>query len=222
VKLTIRVPRDVGEGTRYAIVKVTGDPVPGEGGNVGAAVALGVTTLVEIANTSRTRAGVIQDLAVGETPPGAPIGLSARLRNTGNTHYGAPPFVVHASAQLRNGGGTMLATTRSILEGNSVVPTFERDFDLSLAPIQALAPGRYQVDVEVRLDDGTVLDRATAYFDLADGAVLPAVDTHPGDQGPPPLLIALLGALAGMAGLLVLLTPRLRSRRQASRKTSSG
>lgn len=213
IKVTIRVPRDAGEGARYALLQVSGTPVPGEG-NVAVGVALGVSAIITLADTSQTRIGVIEDLAIASAPPGQPLPVTAVLKNTGNTHFGAQPIGMYAAATLRNANGAEIATNRTALTGNSIIPTFGRAVELSLAPGQPLAPGRYQVEMEVGFDDGTVLDRATTDLEIPGGAVLPATG-GPSSEDLPLLLAGLLGALAAALVLITIFGTRRLHRRTA-------
>jgi hypothetical protein len=172
ITITIRVPKDAGEGTRYAILQINGKPSSGDG-NVGVGVTLGLSVLVTIANTSLYRTAELDGLAV-ELPLGAPLALSAVLKNTGDTHFGSPPYAVTTAATVQPIGASTLATARSTMTGNSVVPTFGRRVDLSLKPVSPLADGRYHVEMESRMQDGTLLARAALDFQVSNNAIAEA------------------------------------------------
>lgn len=213
VTVTVSVPAGAGDGDRYALLKINGQPLPGSG-NVGIGVALGVSVLVTLPDTSQTRTGSIKDLIVGSAIPGQPVSLTGLIQNTGNSHYGAVPNAVYQTATLRSQSGEQLATATETLSGNSIIPTLGRRFDLALAPGQALAAGRYQVDVEVGLEDGTVLDQATANLEVPGGAVLPVTGGPSEDQLA--ILPSLLGAAMGVLLLLLYLRRRKPRQRTAS------
>ena len=223
VTVKVAIPRDVGDGARYAILKVTGIPATGSE-NVGIGVELGVTTLVTLASTTQTHKGSIAGLAVDQSTPGQ-IGVTGTVMNGGNSHFGAAPDQVYTLATLhRADGGGVVASDRTTLTGNSTVPTFGRSFTVPLKPAHALADGRYHLEVEAGLQDGTVLDRAALDFDLAGGAVLGATGVP--SQGPPAtpgassdgLTLILSGVLVGVLGVLILLG-LLRGRRTMRRRT---
>lgn len=200
VKITIALPGDAKDGERFGLLKVNGQPLPGSG-NVGIGVALGVAVLVTIPGATETRSGSIGDLAVGSVTAGQTIAVTGTVANTGNTHYGAPPSQVYQKATLKNQAGDTLATTSGTFTGNSIVPTFKRAFQLSLAPGAPLGPGKYTVDVEVGLKDGPVLDTKTVSLDGPGGAVLGT--TQPGTGSSQDLLLLLLAAGLGVAGVVI-------------------
>jgi hypothetical protein len=204
IALTISLPEGPAEGERYALLKVTGIPASGDG-NVGIGVALGVSVLINMPNSATSIAGSIADLAVAEVIPGEPVSVTGLVENTGNMHYGAPPNGVYQVATLRNANGEALATSRETLTGNSIVPTFGRRFELAIDPGQPLTPGAYSVDVEVGLEDGTVLDTATTEVTAA-GVNPVQPGAVPGDLMPF-VLAGMLGAAVAVL-LLVVLGPR--------------
>lgn len=209
VAVTVTVPKDAGEGTRYAILEITGMPVSGDE-NVGIGVELGVSSLVSLDTTKQTRSGAVQDLAVGKVVPGQPLAVTGTLTNTGNSHYGAVPDQVSASATLEDANGDVLGTGKVTLSGNSIVPTFGRQFSLSVTPSRPLSDGSYHLEVQAGLQDGTVLDRAGLDFQVASGSVLGATGVPvqtlttnggPSDSAPVLLLGVMLGVCMGVLGL---------------------
>jgi hypothetical protein len=207
IALTISLPEGPADGERYALLKVTGIPAAGDG-NVGIGVALGVSVLVNVPGSPTSIAGSITDLTVPEIIPGEPVSVAGLVENTGNMHYGAPPNGVYQVATLRNAKGEALATSRETLGGNSIVPTFGRRFALTIDPGQQLTPGEYSVDVEVGLEDGTVLDAATATVTAAGANPVPPATAGPADDLLPFIAAGLLGAAVALIVLLVVLLPR--------------
>lgn len=199
VNVTVKLPPDAKDGAHYALLRVNGQPSAGDG-NVGIGVALGVSVLVTTPGATATLKGALEDVSVGELVPGQPVTVTATVANTGDAHYGAVPNQVYQSAVLRNADGAALASARQTQSGNSIIPTFGRAFELSLEPAQPLGPGTYTVDVEVGLEDGTVLDKETATLGTPQGSVLPAT-AGPTDDSSQLLQVVLLGA--GLAALLI-------------------
>src|SRR5262245_26460152 len=65
LNVTITVPPDAGAGTRYSILTITGTPSsPAASANVGFGVELGVSTIIQIADTAQTKTGEIRDISV--------------------------------------------------------------------------------------------------------------------------------------------------------------
>lgn len=221
VTVGVVVPQNVGAGTRYAIITITGLPAgPTGSANVGFGVELGVSTIVQIAGTPQDRTGAIRDISVGQTLPGQQLPLKVTFLNTGNTHYGAVPNELVTTATLQDATGAELATAKANGNQTSVIPTFSRVIPLPMTPSRPLVDGgKYHVEVGVGLKDGTVLDRKAIDFTWSGGQVLeatgaptPAGTTGGGSSGDTGLIIvaALVGAAA--VAVLVLVIPRLRRR----------
>ena len=220
VTVTIAVPRDAGQGTRYAIVSISGHPA-GASQNVGIAVTLGLSIVVALDGTQQTHEGLIADLAARQTP-GQPLDVTATLVNTGDSHYGAAPYQVDAIATLLDWSGKTLASAKTSLTGNSVVPSFARAVDVTFPPAAPLGDGHYHLELDAVLRDGTVLDRKRIELDAAGGvfaasgspepAPAVAVPATGGDSG---IVIGVLGALVGAGVAVALLAPRRRARSKA-------
>jgi len=206
ITVSVSVPRDAGAGTRYALIRITGTPGTGDQ-NVGLGVELGVPALISLANTTASHLGSVEGLTV-DAAGGQPLVVDGQIRNTGNTHYGAAPNQVNADATLFDASNKQIAEGRTVLTGNSIVPTFSRDFKVSLAATKNLAAGHYRVQVTAKLQDGTLLGTAALAFDISGGAVegatyTPAQDsTQNGGSDGSLLIVALLGGVIGGALLM--------------------
>ena len=174
VTVTITVPANVGDGTRYSLLTITGLPAgAGASSNVGFGVELGVSTIVQIAGTPQTKTGEIHDISVGKPLPGQPLPVTVDFLNTGNVHYGAIPDELVTTSTLQDAAGTLLATASANGNQLSVIPTFSRDVALTMTPSTALVDGaKYHLEVGVGLKDGTVLDRKALDFTWSGGRVL--------------------------------------------------
>jgi hypothetical protein len=218
VQVKLNVPVSAGDGTRYAVLKVTGVPVAGSE-NVGIGLSLGVTSLIQMAKTVQTRSGKIQDLAVTKPTTGEPLAATGTLRNLGNSHFGAVPNQVVTYASIQDSKGETIATSKATMAGNSLVPTFGRQFSVPLQADRPMVDGRYHLEVESRLQDGTVLDRAALDFDITSGAVagetaVPSVgQPAAGGGGSSTALLVLVGVLLGLAVAVLLFGVLLRRRR---------
>lgn len=223
VAVKIAIPQDAGEGSRYAILTITGMPVtPSGSANVGIGVELGVSTIVQLAGTAQTRTGEIDGINLDKSLPGKPLPVTVSFKNTGNTHFGAIPDELEASATLQDASGTELATASASGNQLSVLPGYDRELPLSMTPSKALVDGAtYHVEVGVGLKDGTVLDRKAIDFTWSGGAVFsptaapiqqPPVSSVPA-SGPDSMMLALAGLL-GAALLAALAVVAVRRRRR--------
>jgi hypothetical protein len=216
--VNIAVPADVGDGTRYAVVTITGQPAtasPSASANVGFAVELGASAIVQISGTTQNRVGTIKTISVGQALPGQPLPVSVSFLNTGDTHYGAQPDELQTTGTLQDATGAVLATSSADGNNLSVIPTFSRDIALPMTPAKPLVDGeKYHIEVGVGLKDGTVLDRKTLDFTWSGGQAVggaPApVQTASNDTG---LIIAGVALGAAAVILLLVLLPRLLKRR---------
>jgi hypothetical protein len=226
VKVTVTVPSDALDGTRYAILKVTSMPVSGTE-NVGFGTELGVSSLVTLTNTSQTHTGSIKDLAVGKPVSGKPLIVTGMIMNTGNSHYGAAPNQVNATATLTRANGDAVASGKTVLSGNSIVPTFGRDFSIPLTTGAGLSDGKYHLAVMAVLQDGTALDQASFDFTISGGEVVLGATSAPAntpagsgtsDSG---ILALVFGALVLALLMIVLLSALVRRRRRLNRPVAS-
>jgi hypothetical protein len=210
VTVTVSLPADAADGERFALLKVDGKPVAGSG-NVGIGVALGVGVLIELPDTAQTLTGTIEDLTATSAAPGQPVTVAGTIQNTGNTHYGAPPASVYHVATIRDQNGTAVGEARGTLTGNSIVPTYQRQFELVVTPTQVLPAGAYTVEVEVGLEDGTVLDTATADLIMPGGAVA-GVTGGPPSEAVPAITLLLAAAVGILLAVVIVLGVRSRRR----------
>jgi hypothetical protein len=225
VKVTVNVPGDAVDGTRYAILKVTSMPVSGTE-NVGFGTELGVSSLITLTNTNQTHTGSIKNLAVGKPVSGKPLNVTGMIMNTGNSHYGAAPNQVNASATLTRANGDAVASGKTVLSGNSIVPTFGRNFSIPLTAGAGLSDGKYHLAAAAALQDGTVLDQKSIDFTIAGGEVVLGATSAPTTNAPGSsgnsdsgVLILFLGFLA--AALLVIVVLSVLASRRRNRPAAS-
>jgi hypothetical protein len=221
VDVSIAVPADAGDGTRYAILSITGlPPSPTGSANVAFGVELGVSVIVQIADTPQVKTGSIQSIDVGKSLPGQALPVSVDLLNTGNTHYGAIPNELVATATLQDASGAELAKATANGTEVSVLPGFVRAMSLAMTPSKAMVDGAsYHLEAGVGLKDGSIFDRKAIDFTWSGGEVLSP--TSAPIQTPPaaspsqtnPAVIVLAAALgAALVAVLFLVLPRLRRR----------
>jgi hypothetical protein len=225
VDVSVVVPADAGEGTRYAIVSITGMPhTPTGSANVGFGVELGVSTILKIANTPQTKTGEIKSIDVGKSLPGQVLPVNVSFLNTGNTHYGAIPNELLSTATLQDASGTELGSATANGNAMSVLPGFVRAVNLAMTPSKPLVDGaRYHLEAGVGLKDGTIFDRKAIDFTWSGGEILkpstaplqmPPVAASSGTDAGMIALAAGLGAAAVL--LLIFIVSRLRRRSKGS------
>ena len=150
-----------------------------------------------------------------------------RLQNTGNTHYGMPPFLITTKASLQGPSGAVVATGTAQVTGASVIPTFRRKVSLDINPLTALADGTYHLELEADLPGGQILDQAALDFKLAGGAVGGATEAPatgpqtPGGQTADTGALVLSALLGGVLMTFVLLLLFLGRRRLAKARSGT-
>jgi hypothetical protein len=209
VTVSIDVPDNVGSGGRYAVIYTHSKPA-GQG-NVGIASAIGTTIVLTVSDTELKRAGSITDFSVAEIASGEPVGITATIENTGNYHYKA-----QAKALLKDESGIELSTASTPITGCSIIPTYSYEFEASLAPDQELKSGTYYVDLEMALEDGTVLDSETKSFEITGTYVPPGVVAGGISTLPTTNWVLIIGGFAGGCILTALVLWLLMRRKLAS------
>lgn len=149
VIMTGRIPEDVGDGGRYALIDIRGSPPGGPG--IGIAVGIAVPILLTIKDTELIHIGEI--IEVNETKNDLGVDVSVIFKNTENHHFKAK-----ANAALEDSTGKVVAEAMTPPSLNSIIPPNSKKFELNLVPGAELEPGTYNLAVRVTLNDGTVLD----------------------------------------------------------------
>jgi hypothetical protein len=155
VKATIAVPRDVGDGGRYAMITIRNAPL-GNGTTL-IVTSISVPVLVTIPGSAISHTGTITDVTVSDVVPGQPIKIITSLKNTGNHHY-----KVIDNVSVTDSSGAVVTTAGTDVSINSIMPTFTQNYIVNLDT--PLPPGTYTASSKVSSDDGTILDTKTASF----------------------------------------------------------
>ncbi|MBN1323363.1 MAG: hypothetical protein JW986_05095 [Methanotrichaceae archaeon] len=144
------IPFDACPGTFIAAVQFKTIPVDNGAVAIASAVNVPIKLIVKSCNLSIT--GEIADINItGPEPTGNAIEVSFILNNIGNANY----FPI-ANATLKDDLGNVLAT-ELVEASNTLLPTYSRQFNLSLRPDGELGPGRYSVNVSAMTEDGIFL-----------------------------------------------------------------
>jgi hypothetical protein len=177
ITATIALPKNIGEGGRYAIISLHN--APSAGGTTAYITAISIPVIITIAKSTIRENGSISGIRVGEIVSGQPVRITTSLENTGNIHY----YQTKNTVTLSDSGGNLLGTADTEPSTYAIIPTCTVDYAVTLD--KSLAPGTYGVKSEVRLGDGTLLDSKTTSF-LVNGSSLapPQVSSTPQVPGP--------------------------------------
>jgi hypothetical protein len=178
INANITLPKNVGEGGRYAIIYL--HALPGQGKSYTTAVM--VPVLITDSGTSLVESGSITKLDVSDVIIGQPITITTSLKNTGNYHYYRTVnevIVTDANGKIVADNSTP-ASAYAIIPGNTVGFTIQPD-------LKNLPLGTYTVNSKVLLEDGRVLDNKTTTFAVKTNYVPPPTESSikltPGSAG---------------------------------------
>lgn len=157
VNVTINVPAGVGDGGRYAAIRVYAAPAGGEG--VKSTTGFTVPVLLTVQGSDLIHTGRITGLAASAVYPDEPCRILTTFKNTGNHHYKVKGEVTVCGADDRE-----LAVIDIPLTPSAIIPTMSVALGADFLPAGGLVPGSYKARSRIMLEDGTVLDQAAHEF----------------------------------------------------------
>jgi|WetSurMetagenome_2_1015567.scaffolds.fasta_scaffold02485_6 hypothetical protein len=166
---TIRVPANVGDGGRYAIIHIH----PASAGNqqTGFATAIIVPVMLTVKDSKLIETGIITGVDVGEIVAGKPITVSTTLKNTGNHHY----YGVVNQVAVTDPAGKSVATVIANALPNAVIPGQSVTF---VAPVsKPLSVGVYTVKSTMMLESGTVLGTSSTSIAVKEAYIPPFTES---------------------------------------------
>jgi hypothetical protein len=166
VDITITAPQDLGTDTRYAVIYISSQPLPGSEG-VSSILANTVPVVITPkGNPVFTRTGKITDFKITPVEAGKPIQAVVTVQNTGNRHY-----KVQGTITINDNSGKQVAVLPLSPTSNSIFPTFSQELSASFSALdqnQGLAAGTYKAKADVvNLDDNSAIDSAETQFEIS-------------------------------------------------------
>jgi hypothetical protein len=168
---TIRVPQDVGEGGRYAIIHIHPAVKTGVGGQTAYATAILVPVLLTVQNTKLVETGTITEISVGDIVAGRPITVASTLKNTGNHHY----YGAINQITVTDAAGKTVGTAKADPASNAMIPGQMVRFDTPVST--PLAVGTYTVKSDMLLESGVVLDSKSTSITVKEAYIPPFQQT---------------------------------------------
>jgi hypothetical protein len=166
---TIRVPRDVGDGGRYAVILI--HPTAAGTGQAAFATAVLVPVMLTVEGSNLVETGEITAVTVGDVIAGKPVVVSTTLENTGNHHY----YGTINQVSIRDAAGKEIGSAKTEPFSRAIIPTSSVRFD---TPLTAGLPlGTYTVVSRMTLEDGTLLDEESTTFTVKEEYVPPFAET---------------------------------------------
>ena len=171
VNATIRIPKGVGDGGRYALIKVATQPPAGSALSV--ITAVNIPIYITIKGSRLANQGKITSLSADVSSSQA-IEVVSVFENTGNHD-----FKIKNNLTLRNSKGKTVASIQTNISLWTLIPGMSREIKADIFPEVDLSPGLYRVTSQITLDDGTILAEAGTDLQLitALSGVVPLLPT---------------------------------------------
>jgi len=162
---TIRIPKDVGAGGRYAVVLI--HPAAAGTGQASFATAVLVPVMLTVEGTKLVETGTITGVSVCEVIAGKPIVVATTLQNTGNHHY----YGAINQVSVRDPSGREIGSAQSDPFARAVIPGQSVRFETQLTT--GLPVGTYTVVSRMTLENGTLLDEKSSTFSVQEEYIPP-------------------------------------------------
>lgn len=169
ITATIVIPKDVGDGGRYAIISLHNAPTGN--GTTAYVTAISIPVMITIAKSNIQQKGSITAVKVGEIVTGQPLRIITSLKNTGNIHY----YQTKNNVTVSDSAGNVLGTAYTEPSSSAIIPSFTVNYDVAINT--SLPLGTYGVKSEIRLGDGTLLDSKTSTFEVKSTYLAPALES---------------------------------------------
>jgi hypothetical protein len=159
VEAKFQIPPDIGDGGRYAVIRMYTSPEGNGTTNIVSAVAIPI--YLTIKDSQLIHNAKISEVTTGELASGKPVDVYTTFQNTGNHHFKAKGEVTVSDAS-----GRVLDTLYTTLTPSSIIPTMFRQLKASFVPEGELPIGVYTIKSKVMMEDGTLLNEATGSFEI--------------------------------------------------------
>lgn len=214
VTVTAKIPAEVGNGGRYAVVFI--HTIPGEG-SFAVVTAVAVPVILTISGSKLTKDSEVTEVSFGEVTSEEPLEATVTVANKGNHHY--KPQV---EAKIR-AADKVVATCAPVTSGSSLIPGHSQQLKLGIVADEPLPAGRYEVEIEVRDEAGNLVASRSYPLDLGEVWQPPAQKPTPPAAIPQPtidwrLIGAIVGGVVAVGLLLYFYFPPFRRRQRARRK----
>jgi len=175
ITATMVIPKDVGNGGRYAIISVHNTPAAD--GTTAYITAISIPVMITIAKSTLRETGTITGIKAGEIVDGQPLHITTSFENTGNIHY----YSTKNNVTVSDSAGNVLSTAGTTPSIYAIIPSYTVDYDVTLD--KSLSPGTYNVKSEISLEDGTLLDSKTSAVEVKSPSLAaPTEETLTGGQ----------------------------------------
>ena len=161
IVVTAKIPVEIDGGGRYAIIDI--HTVPPEGSSFATVAAVAARVLLTIEGSDLIKSAEISEIQLAESESAEPLEMMAIVKNTGNYH-----FNISATGSVKNEHGKVVATSSPLQTQFPLIPTYSRQISFPLKASESLPAGKYQLELEVRADDGTLIAQETGQIELGE------------------------------------------------------
>lgn len=172
IDLNVSIPKAVGDGGRYALLRFSN--VPDSQAPLGIVSTIVLPFRFTIKGSLLNHTGRIESLYIPTPENGEPIKALINLKNTGNHHYG-----INGHIQVKTSSGSIAFASE--LRAASPIPDGTNQLLVDLQPDSGLRPGYYSAELDLTLDDGSLLDSTSTTFQV------PATYVAPPSPKPSPI-----------------------------------
>jgi hypothetical protein len=147
---TIKIPRNVGDGGRTALIHIEGQPAGS--GVVRFVTAVNVPIFLTIKKSAIKISGSITDIQVQEPPSGGALKVITTLKNTGNLFFYRP----YANITILDSANNMVFFGSGKPSPFAIIPSYAAQLSTQVDAV--LEPGLYTIISKAYLENGSILD----------------------------------------------------------------
>jgi hypothetical protein len=167
---TIKIPSNVGDGGRYAIINIRGSAA--KTGQVAVTTAINVPIILTIDGSKLIEAGKIESVEYQKPLfTGDPAKIVTSFKNTGNIHI----YHLINEVEIKDSAGTIVFSKIREPFNFAILPPFT--VQITVFVESALSPGSYTVISTTKSENGTVFSESSASFTIEKQYVPPFVET---------------------------------------------
>ena len=170
IELRVSVPTDVGDGGRYALLRVSTQP-QGQG-TVGVVSAIVIPFTFTIKGSQLIHSGRITTLTVPTPESGKPVTVLITQKNTGNHH-----FKMRGRVLIKRSDGSVVGSSSIVV--TSPIPDSSSQTAVEVLPGMDLSPGDYYAEATLSDEFGARLSDSSVSFHIAEKYTPPSPTAVP-------------------------------------------
>ncbi|MCX6011903.1 MAG: hypothetical protein NTV30_00525, partial [Chloroflexi bacterium] len=161
VKASIRIPSDVSDGGKYAVIRLSNQSDDKK--QLSVALSINIPILLTLSNSTPVHTGQVESINISKILNHKPIELYTDYKNTGNHHY-----KIRGIMYIKDNSDKVLATLYSSAGVTSILPEQLRRIKFSFIPTNSLPLGNYRVESVVISEDNQILAQKEIALDITE------------------------------------------------------